>query len=209
VDAIIERSGVARQTMYRQFGSKQDLVLAFLQRREEIWTRGWLAAEVQRRAEDPRERLLAIFDVFDEWFRTPDFEGCSFINVMLEHPDERHPLHRAAASYLARIRDFLEGLAREAGIPEPEPFARQWHILMKGSIVAAGEGDRDAALRAKRLATLLLHDTLGDEGHTGSPAVPPPSSAGPQIGRTRNTAVSVSSRTSGLVSPVRTKPSRS
>jgi AcrR family transcriptional regulator len=158
VDAIIERSGVARQTMYRHFGSKQDLVLAFLARREELWTYGWLAAEVRRHTDDPRDRLLTIFDVFDGWFRSPGFEGCSFINVMLEHPDERHPLHRAAAEHLAHIREFLTGLAVDAGIADPEPFARQWHILMKGSIVAAGEGDRDAAQRARRLGSLLLAD---------------------------------------------------
>jgi len=156
VDAIIERSGVARQTLYRHFGSKQDLVLAFLQRREELWTQGWLQTEVQRRASDPQQRLLAIFDVFDEWFRTPDFEGCSFINVMLEHPDRGHPVNRAGTAYLAGIRDFLEDLARRAGIADAEPFAREWHILMKGSIVAAGEGDPEAALRAKHIATLLL-----------------------------------------------------
>ena len=102
IDAIIERSGVARQTLYRHFGSKQDLVLAFLARREEVWTYGWLAAEVKRREQDPRRRLLAIFDVFDEWFRAPEFEGCSFINIMLEHPFADHPLHRAAADYLAQ-----------------------------------------------------------------------------------------------------------
>lgn len=203
VDAIIERSGVARQTLYRHFGSKQDLVLAFLERREEIWTHGWLAAEVKRRARDPRQRLLAVFDVFDEWFRTPDFEGCSFINVMLEHPAERHPLHRAAASYLARIREFLQELAGQAGIADPEPFARQWHILMKGSIVAAGEGDRDAAVRAKRLAQLLLDQALGTAGPADAD---PPAD---QRGRTRKTAVIASSRASGLASPVRTKPSRS
>lgn len=156
VDAIIERSGVARQTMYRHFGSKQELVLAFLERRERRWTRGWLQAETRRRSEDPRERLLTIFDVFDEWFRAPGFEGCSFINVMLEHPDEDHPLHRACATYLAGIRGFLEELARHAGIADAASFAHQWHILMKGSIVAAGEGDRDAALRAQRIAKLLL-----------------------------------------------------
>ena len=156
VDAIIERSGVARQTMYRHFGSKQELVLAFLERREQLWTRDWLESEVARRASDPRERLLAIFDVFDRWFRTPTFEGCSFINVLLEHPGGEHPVHRAAAAYLAGIRQFLEDLARQAGIPDAQDFARQWHILMKGSIVAAGEGDRDAAMRAKKVAALLL-----------------------------------------------------
>lgn len=156
VDAIIERSGVARQTMYRHFKSKQELVLAFLQRREEVWTKGWLQVESARRAQDPGERLLAIFDVFDGWFRQPGFEGCSFINVMLEHPDENHPLHQAAASYLAGIRGFLEDLARRARVQDAETFARQWHILMKGSIVAAGEGDRDAALRAQMVGRLLL-----------------------------------------------------
>ena len=156
VDAIIERSGVARQTMYRHFGSKQELVLAFLARREEMWTYGWLAAEVRRRTDDPRERLLTIFDVFDEWFRSPNFEGCSFINVMLEHPDPQHPLHRAAAEHLGHIREFLADLATDAGIADPESFARQWHILMKGSIVAAGEGDQEAAKRAQSVARLVL-----------------------------------------------------
>lgn len=156
VEAIIERSGVARQTMYRHFASKQDLVLAFLERREQLWTRDWLEAEVARRTSDPQERLLAIFDVFDPWFRAPDFEGCSFINVLLEHPSDRHPVHRAAAAYLGGIRQFLEDLARQAGIPDAQDFAREWHILMKGSIVAAGEGDREAAMRAKKIAGVFL-----------------------------------------------------
>jgi AcrR family transcriptional regulator len=164
IDAIIERSGVARQTLYRHFGSKQELVLAFLQRREEVWTYGWLAAEVQRRELDPRRRLLAIFDVFDEWFRDPEFEGCSFINVMLEHPAPDHPVHRAAAGYLARIRAFLRELATDAGVADPSGFARQWHILMKGSIVAAGEGDRDAARRAKQMGRVLLAQAADSDG---------------------------------------------
>jgi len=164
VDAIIERSGVARQTLYRHFGSKQELVMAFLERREEVWTYGWLAAEVTRRTHDPRLRMLAIFDVFDEWFHTPDFEGCSFINVMLEHPGPEHPLHQAAAGYLARIRSFLEDLATDAGVADPTSFAREWHILMKGSIVAAGEGDLDAARRAQRMGRLVLANALASDG---------------------------------------------
>jgi AcrR family transcriptional regulator len=156
IDAVISRSGVARQTLYRHFASKEDLVLAFLERREELWTKGWLEEEVSARAAEPAERLLAIFDVFDEWFHRRDFEGCSFINVMLEHPDPADRVHRAGVAYLAGIRGFLEGLARAAGIADAEDFARQWHILMKGSIVAAAEGDQDAARRAKRIGGALL-----------------------------------------------------
>jgi len=160
IDAVISTSGVARQTLYRHFASKQDLVLAFLERREQEWTRRWLEGEVTQRANDPKSRLLAIFDVFDGWFHRDDFEGCSFINVMLEHPGPEHPLHVESSAYLQRIRDFLAELAGRAGIGEPETFAREWHILMKGSIVAAGEGDRDAARRAQRIGALLLRDAL-------------------------------------------------
>ena len=163
VDAIIERSGVARQTLYRHFDSKDGLVLAVLARREQLWTYGWLAAEVRHREPDPRVRLLTIFDVFDEWFHTPDFEGCSFINVLLEYPAPAHPLHRAAVEHLARIRALLARLAADAGIAEPETFAAQWHILMKGSIVAAGEGDRDAARRAQAIGRGLLREALASD----------------------------------------------
>jgi AcrR family transcriptional regulator len=156
IDAIVEQSGVARQTLYRHFSSKQALVLAFLERREQLWTQDWLRAEVERAATGPEARLLAIFEVFDGWFRAPDFEGCSFINVLLEAADPADPIHRAGAAYLAGIREFIAGLAEEAGIADPDGFARKWHILMKGSIISAGEGDRDAARRARQMAAVVL-----------------------------------------------------
>jgi AcrR family transcriptional regulator len=162
IDTIIERSGVARMTLYRHFASKDELVLAFLERREERWTKNWLEREVEARALDPSGRLLAIFDVFDEWFHRVDFEGCSFINVLLEITDSAHALHHASRDYLARIRVYVEGLATEAGVADPEGFARQWHILMKGSIVAAGEGDREAARRAQEVGALLLRQKASD-----------------------------------------------
>jgi AcrR family transcriptional regulator len=156
VDTIIERSGVAKMTLYRHFKSKDDLVLAVLDRREERWTKQWLQAEVARRATEPADQLLAIFDVFDGWFRKRTFEGCLFINALIEIDDRSHVVHRECRRQLARIRDFVAALAAEAGVADPDAFARQWHILMKGSIVAAGEGDVDAALRAKELGALLL-----------------------------------------------------
>jgi AcrR family transcriptional regulator len=156
VDRIIAESGVAKMTLYRNFASKDDLILAFLERREERWTRDWLQATVERRAETPAQRLLAIFDTFGEWFAREDFEGCSFINVMLEIDDPGSPVRRESVRQLSEIRGFLGGLAEEAGVEDVDGFARQWHILMKGCIVAAAEGDELAAGRARELGALLL-----------------------------------------------------
>ena len=164
IDTIIQRSGVAKMTVYRHFRSKDELVLAVLERREQRWTQKWLQAEVSARATDPVERLLAIFDVFDGWFRKRSFEGCLFVNALLEIDDRKHPIHVASRDQLARIRLFVEGLAREAGVAEPEPFSRQWHILMKGSIVSAGEGDLDAAKRAQQMGRLLLAASVPERG---------------------------------------------
>jgi AcrR family transcriptional regulator len=156
IDEVIERAGVAKATLYRHFPSKQDLVLAFLQRREVLWTHEFVEAEARRRGSTPEEQLLAIFDVFDEWFRKDDFEGCSFINVLLETADPSQPIGSACALYLKNIREIVRTLAEEAGLRDPEAFAHSWHILMKGSIVAAGEGDHEAARRGMAMGCLLI-----------------------------------------------------
>jgi AcrR family transcriptional regulator len=156
VDRIIAECGIAKMTLYRNFASKDDLILAFLDRRDEMWTRAWLQAEAQRRGATPAERLLAIFDTFGAWFAREDFEGCSFINVMLEVVEPDSPVRQATVAHLEAIRAFVRSLAEDAGIEDADAFARQWHILMKGSIVSAAEGDLEAASRAKELGVLLL-----------------------------------------------------
>ena len=158
VDAIIAHAGTAKMTLYRNFPSKNDLIIDFLQRRERLWTREWLEAESRHRGETPRQQLLAIFDVFSEWFARPDFEGCSFLTTMIEVSDEEDPIRQAAVQHLANIRDYLRRLAAEAGIADADSFARKWHILMKGSIMAAHEGDTRAADRAREMGELLLRE---------------------------------------------------
>ncbi|MCY1222556.1 Bacterial regulatory protein, tetR family [compost metagenome] len=155
VNELISRAGVAKATFYRHFASKDELVLAFLEQRDRLWTVDTIVADARRRGGTPAEQLLAIFDVFGDWFRRDDFEACSFINILLEM-GANHPLGRASIDYLARIRGHVRQLAEEAGLRDTEDFSRSWHILMKGSIISATEGDADAAKRAQAMARTLI-----------------------------------------------------
>jgi len=186
VDWIIAAAGVAKTTFYRHFPSKDNLVLAFLERREQLWTLDWLETQVMNRSVAPDQRLLAVFDVFNEWFHRKDFEGCSFINVLLETAEPRNPVRQASTTHLARIRDFLRQLAEDAGVSQPDDFAHKWHMLMKGSIVVAGEGDQLAARRAGEVGRVLQAEGVRGSGRGAGVAarlVEPASGAGARLRR--------------------------
>jgi AcrR family transcriptional regulator len=155
VNELIERSGVAKATFYRHFPSKDSLVFAFLEQRDKQWTVDGILSEARRRGSTPQEQLLAIFDVFGDWFRREDFEACSFVRVMLEM-GPAHRLGRASIDYLAKIRGHVQDVAEEAGLVRPEEFAQSLLILMKGSIIQAVEGDALAAERARQMAVWLI-----------------------------------------------------
>jgi AcrR family transcriptional regulator len=157
VEEVIERAGVAKATLYRHFPSKDDLVLAFLERRQQRWTRDLIDAQARRQDARPEERLLAIFDVFHERFHSEDFDAYLFFNALVEMGAD-HPAGRASVRHVESIRSTVRRLADEAGLRDTESFARSWHILMKGSIIAAAEGDLDAAQRAKAMGRSLIAD---------------------------------------------------
>lgn len=171
VDELIATSGVAKSTFYRHFSSKQELVLAFLQRREEIWTWDMVVGGAKQRASTPEQQLLAIFDVFDDWFDSDDFDGCSFINVLLELGIE-HPAGRASSEHVENIRLILRGLAEEAGLVDCDEFACSMHILIKGSIISAVDDGARAAQRAKTMVGHLIEQHRPPGAGDGSASAP-------------------------------------
>jgi AcrR family transcriptional regulator len=154
VDTIVARSGVGKMTLYRHYGSKDELALAFFAHRWEVFSRGWQSA-VQALRLPPREALLAIFDVLDNWYRSRDYAGCPVVKAVLESRTD-DPVYTGALRYFSSVRGYLRKLAAEAGVRDPDALATQWHILIWGSIIGACAKDRDAARRAKELAAAIL-----------------------------------------------------
>jgi AcrR family transcriptional regulator len=163
VDRILESCGVAKMTLYRHFASKDELVLAFLEERRRRWTQDWLQRAIENVATDRPDRTLALFDVLDEWFHRPDFEGCSFIRTLHEIPDG--PLHEQATCQLEIVRRMLADHAAQAGVGDPEAFAYQIQVLMMGAMVSALRGDLEAAKRAREIAAAWLSSDLAVRSH--------------------------------------------
>jgi AcrR family transcriptional regulator len=156
MDEVIARAAVAKATLYRHFPTKDDLVLAVLQRREQLWTYELLEAQSRKRGNTPEEQLLAIFDVLHEWFQQhEDYDGCSFIKVLLEM-GAAHPAGQASIAYMANFRTIIRQRALAAGLLNTDEFARSFHILTKGAIISASEGDPEAARHAQSMARLLI-----------------------------------------------------
>lgn len=155
IDRIIADAGVAKMSLYNQFGSKDELVLAFLEQRDARWME-WLEKRVAlERA--PDKRLAALFEAMHEWFSSADFRGCAFINASVESADEKSPATQVALRHKARLRQFIEALARAARMRKPDELSWALLLLIEGAIVTAQmEGRPDAARRAKKAALTLL-----------------------------------------------------
>lgn len=160
IDRILTESGVAKMTLYKHFRSKDDLILAALRRRDEDF-RNWFIRAVERRAETPRERLIALFDVLGEWFAQKTFTGCTFINAAAEYGRDDDPIHASAAEHKKLVRSYIKGLAASAGASDPDALANALTLLMEGAITMAYVcGEKDAAARARDTAETLVASSL-------------------------------------------------
>lgn len=157
IDAILAEAGVAKMTLYKHFKSKDALILAVLGRRSDAF-RLWCIEETERRATTPRDRLLSLFDVLDDWFHSPDFHGCAFVNATAEYGDPDNPIHQEAARHKHMIGAYLRDLAADAGADEPARLAEELMLLTEGSISLAHVAGRKSAARRARAAAAVLID---------------------------------------------------
>jgi len=163
IDRILAEAGVAKMTLYKHYGSKQALIVAALERKNaQFFAR--LRAALDEVEGGPRDRLLAVFDVFGAWFAEPDFHGCIFVKAAGEYPDFSDPIHAAAADYKRQLLAELVELARAAEAPSPRLLAQRLLLLLEGAAALAQVlGGAEAARQARDTAALLLRQMLPQE----------------------------------------------
>jgi AcrR family transcriptional regulator len=160
VDAIIDTADVAKMSLYRNFGSKDRLIVECLQRLD-VRYHDWFVQQVRQRASRPQDALLSLFDVLDEWFASDDFRGCAFINATVELADPEHPAREPAMAHKRRDREYIFELAQASGVLHPASLAKQIMLLVEGAIVTAlVQRDADAARDAKEAARALIAAAL-------------------------------------------------
>jgi AcrR family transcriptional regulator len=166
VDRVVQQAGVAKATLYSLFGSKEELVGAYLDARH---------AETRKQVErtltrfrTPRERLLGVFDAQGQLFTEPDFNGCAHMTASAE-ARPGGPVESAADRYRQWVRTLFTDLAREAGVADPEDLARQLHLLYDGAGVSA-RMDRDpSAATTARAAAGAIFDAAAKGAEAAEP----------------------------------------
>jgi AcrR family transcriptional regulator len=163
IDLVLKESGVAKKTLYNHFASKDDLIVAALQKRDEDFMakmRASIARLAPRQEGDLRmRRVLAFFDGLDEWFRSDSFNGCTFINASAEYPHEGCPIHQACEEHKALVLATLEELLTDLTLEDSKLVARQVALLADGAIVNAHTGGDIASAQYAKSAVKRLLDS--------------------------------------------------
>jgi len=143
-------------TLYKNFGSKEDLIVATLKREDRMF-RQWLASAVEAQSNQSKDRILGIFYALHDRFASEGYYGCAFIRASVEYPAPAHPVHRAAREHKEMIRSYLRGLAGEVEGADPVILSEQLYLLFEGAITASQlHGEPWPAEYARKAAAKLL-----------------------------------------------------
>lgn len=164
VDTIVKAAGTTKMSLYKYFPSKDDLVIAFLRKRDEDFSH-WFVGQVNMKASRPKDKLLAIFDVIEEWLEIPEFRGCAFINASAEFPAENNPVHRVSAEFYDKFRNYIAEQARTAHAEDAESLADQLALLIEGAIVSEQMKRHSGAIESARRAARILMDAALRDNH--------------------------------------------
>ncbi len=156
IDTIIEKSGVAKMSLYRSFPSKDDLVAAYLEARGLRYWQWWDGVMAQH-PNQPRRQLHDLFEAIAGRVRRPEYRGCAFVNAATEFPDEGSRARVVALAHKEAMRKRLFNLCRAIGANRPKALANQLLMLIDGAYTTAGIlGKRDAVNATASAAEVLI-----------------------------------------------------
>lgn len=157
INRLLDEAQAPIMSLYRIFGSKEGLVEEFLIDKDKR-VRALFEREVERIADTPRERVLAMFDVLGQLVNGADYRGCTFINVAVEMADPEHSFVAIAVAHKEFVREAFARYLSEAGLRETEPLATQLLMLVDGVFVSAQmhASHDDTALKGRMAAEVLL-----------------------------------------------------
>jgi AcrR family transcriptional regulator len=155
IDAVIEKAGVAKGSLYYIFGGKDELVAAYLRGRHQVWRQRVEAAQAD--TDDPDEKILAIFDALADYVSRPEFRGCPFNNAAAEAPAGQAQ-RLAINEYRDWLRQSFRQLAVDTGAADSEALTDALIVLYDGALATTNTAEpaRAAAMTAKRIARLTL-----------------------------------------------------
>jgi AcrR family transcriptional regulator len=158
IDRVLERADVARASLYGTFGSKDELIRAYLERRMAV-SQARLRAAADAH-DDPRERLLSVFDAQAATFAQPGYRGCAFNRASAE-AQPGSAAYEVPRTYRRWLRGYLTDLAADARALDPGQFARQLHLIYDGAMTARSlDDDADVTASAKAAAQALFDAAL-------------------------------------------------
>ena len=156
VDRIINEAGVSKKTLYTHFRSKEELLIAALRHYDGLFRNNFMR-KVDQLAKSPQEKLLAIFDVAQDWFSQNKFFGCMFINIIGEYSKQNSPIRDICKQFKKLIRAYFKELCVQAGVKEPDVLADKLALLFDGAVVTSQVSQKpQAAKTAKDIAKSLI-----------------------------------------------------
>ncbi|MFM1652250.1 TetR/AcrR family transcriptional regulator [Brevibacillus sp. B_LB10_24] len=164
IDRVIEESGVAKASFYRNFPSKDDLIVQYLEEREGLSLKRMEEA-AQRHPDSPKRQLLAMLESLAERMNQPEYRGCPFMNVVVEFPDSDHPGHQKAIQSRQELWEKIEEVTRKCGAKNPRELTAQLRILCSGALMVSYV-DKSAYKQEDflRAARILIEEQMPEKG---------------------------------------------
>ena len=160
VDTIVAVAGTTKMTLYKYFGSKEDLILEVLKKGHQDF-QTWLDEKLNTSSKKPADKIKQLFDFIEEWVSSPAFIGVGFIKASAEFPNEENPIHQLSSQQSRDFRQFIGKLASQANIKDAEGLALQLSLLFEGAVQAEQMKRGSGAIKyAKKAAKILIDGAI-------------------------------------------------